>query len=151
VRPNTATAMAARLDAAVVGHDLRALPDLFADESDGIDHVLHTAWDRQAALSAYRSLALARAPTCQHEPVATLGESLALFRWSMSARGLASGKFDVGPYEKTEIHLAEVDARGQMRWGEVFGIDHLGDAIVRLYERYAELLPDGPARARAAA
>src|SRR5262249_13097251 len=63
VRPNTATAMAARLDAAVVGHDLRALPDLFADESDGVDHVLHTAWDRQAALSAYRAPALAPAPT----------------------------------------------------------------------------------------
>src|SRR5207253_313187 len=29
--------------------------------------------------------------------------------------------------------------------------DHLGDAVARLYERYAELLPDGPARARAAA
>src|SRR5262249_14761030 len=33
---------------------------------------------------------------------------------------------------------------------EGFAVDHLGDAIVRLYERYAELLPDGPARARAA-
>jgi len=27
----------------------------------------------------------------------------------------------------------------------------LGDAVVRLYERYAELLPDGPERTRAAA
>ena len=30
-------------------------------------------------------------------------------------------------------------------------VEHLGDAIVRLYERYAELLPDGPEQARAAA
>src|SRR5262249_22298941 len=30
-------------------------------------------------------------------------------------------------------------------------VDRLGDAVVRLYERYAELLPDGAARARAAA
>ena len=29
---------------------------------------------------------------------------------------------------------------------EFFAADHLGDAIARLYERYAELLPDGPAR-----
>src|SRR5262249_31187366 len=29
--------------------------------------------------------------------------------------------------------------------------DRLGEAVVRLYERYAELLPDGPGRTRAAA
>src|SRR5207247_10977256 len=32
-----------------------------------------------------------------------------------------------------------------------FAVDRLGDAIARLYERHADLLPDGPARARAAA
>src|SRR5262249_7170752 len=47
--------------------------------------------------------------------------------------------------------LIEVDAQGRCRWGEVFASDHLGDAIVRLYQRYAELLPDGPARDHAAA
>src|SRR5262249_49787800 len=34
---------------------------------------------------------------------------------------------------------------------EVFALDHLGDAVKRLYERYAELLPDGDAGARATA
>src|SRR5262249_38061670 len=34
---------------------------------------------------------------------------------------------------------------------EVFADDHLGQAIARLYQRYAELLPDGPARVCAAA
>jgi class 3 adenylate cyclase len=151
VRPNTATALAARLDAAIVGRDLQALPDLFADKSDGIDHGLHTTWDRQAVLSAYRSLALARMPTCRHEPLATLGDSLALFRCSISASGFAGATIDVGPYEKEEITLSEVDAQGRHRGGEIFAADHLGDAIVRLYERYAELLPEGPARTRAAA
>src|SRR5205823_11406294 len=49
------------------------------------------------------------------------------------------------------IALMEVDARGQYHRGELFAPDRLGDAIARLYERYADLLPDGPERARAAA
>jgi hypothetical protein len=44
-----------------------------------------------------------------------------------------------------------VDARGQNRRAELFAPDRLGDAVARLYERYAELLPDGGARTRAAA
>src|SRR5262249_53677585 len=70
---------------------------------------------------------------------------------SMSASGLVGRTFDVGPYEREEIHLIEVDAQGRRRWGEVFAVNHLGDAVARLYERYAELLPNGPARTRAAA
>ena len=41
--------------------------------------------------------------------------------------------------------------RGDNGGSEIFAADRLGDAVARLYERYAELLPDGPARARAAA
>src|SRR5207247_6870057 len=37
------------------------------------------------------------------------------------------------------------------RRAEIFAADRLSDAVARSYERYAELLPDGPARARAAA
>src|SRR5262249_49022561 len=81
----------------------------------------------------------------------TLGDLLALFRMSTSASRFVGGTFDVGSYQKEEIHLVEVDARGGWLGGEVFAVDHLGDAIARLYERYAELLPEGPARDRAAA
>jgi hypothetical protein len=45
----------------------------------------------------------------------------------------------------------EVDASGRRRRTEFFAIDRLGDAVTRLYERHAELLPDGPERVRAAA
>src|SRR5262249_54014465 len=45
----------------------------------------------------------------------------------------------------------EVDAQGRNRRCEFFAVDRLGDAVARLYERYDELLPDGPARTRAAA
>ena len=41
--------------------------------------------------------------------------------------------------------------RRRVRRLEIFAPDRLGDAIARLYERYAELLPDGPERTRAAA
>src|SRR5207244_7281044 len=40
---------------------------------------------------------------------------------------------------------------GRRQRAEIFAADRLGDAVVRLYERYADLLPDGPERARAAA
>src|SRR5262249_53623040 len=92
----------------------------------------------------------AQEPTCRHEPLATLGDSLGLFRQSTSACGFAGGMFDVGAYEKEIISLQEVDAQGRWR-AEAFTVDHLGDAIARLYERYAELLPEGPQRARATA
>src|SRR2546425_12499947 len=50
-----------------------------------------------------------------------------------------------------EIILIEVDPDGRRRRSEDFAADRLGDAVARLYERYADLLPDGPARVRAAA
>src|SRR6185369_8241707 len=58
---------------------------------------------------------------------------------------------DVGAYRRDEIDVIEVDAQGRRRRSEAFAPDQLGDAVVRLYERYADLLPDGPARTRAAA
>src|SRR5262249_58149148 len=87
----------------------------------------------------------------QWGPVGAVGDCLALCRLSVAASGTAGRTFDVGPYEKEEVDLLEVDTEGRYRSSEVFASRHLGDAVVRLYERYAELLPDGPARARAAA
>ena len=151
VRPNAATAHAARLDAAIAAQDADAVPALVSAEMEALDHLTHTTWDRPAVVSSWRSLARAEEPSCRHEPLATLGESLALCRMSLTARRLARGSFDVGGYEKTEIHLIEVDAQGQRRWTEVFAVEKLADAVVRLYERHAELLPECPARTRAAA
>src|SRR5262249_59675677 len=88
---------------------------------------------------------------CRHEPLATLGDSLTLCREWSSASGVAGKTFDVGAFEIEAVILVEVDAQGRRRAIEVFAADRLGAAVVRLYERYADLLPDGPARARAAA
>src|SRR5262249_51080573 len=127
-----------------------AFAAMYADESETVDHTTGATLDRQGALSL---LALLKAdnPTLVREMLATLGDSLALWRQRMSASGFAGGTFDVGPYEREELILCDVNAQGRHRRSEIFGPNHLGDAVVRLYERYAELLPDGPARARAAA
>jgi tetratricopeptide (TPR) repeat protein len=151
VRPNAATANQARLDAAVVARDADALSILFADELECVDHTTGVVYDREGVLFSWRSLLSAQDPACRHEPLATLGDSLALYRSSTSASRFAGGKFDVGAYEKDEIHLIEIDAQGRRPRGEIFATDRLGDAVVRLYERYAELLPDGPDRDRATA
>src|SRR5262249_31722135 len=50
---------------------------------------------------------------------------------------------------REELVLIEVDAQGQQRRIELFDPKHLTDAIARLYERYAKLLPDGQERERA--
>src|SRR5262249_11623832 len=68
-----------------------------------------------------------------------------------SAGGVAGGKFDVGAYERDLLVLAEGDNHGRNPRSELFAVDHLDDAIVRLYERYPEHLPDGPGRTRAVA
>src|SRR5262249_10777500 len=88
-------------------------------------------------------------------PLATLGDSLALARAVVSGSGTAmvvsatTEKFDVGAFNAEEIHLLEVDARGQLVRFELFAENRLGDAVARLYARHAELLPAGPARDRA--
>jgi hypothetical protein len=50
-----------------------------------------------------------------------------------------------------KISVMEVDVQGLSRRYEAFAGDRIDDAVARLYERYAELLPAGPARERAAA
>src|SRR5262249_29149385 len=144
-------AIAARMDAALAARDAEAFAGVYADDVEYLDHTTGTAWGRDGALRSLRSQLSAEEPTSRHEPLATLGDTLALWRVSWSASGLAQGKFDVGAYEVEAIDLIEVDAQGRLHGIERFAPTHLGDAVVRLYERYAELLPDGPARARAAA
>jgi class 3 adenylate cyclase/ketosteroid isomerase-like protein len=150
-RENAATVNAQRLEAAVEARAADALPALFADELEVVDHTTGVTFDRQGALSSFRSLIDARDARCSHETLATLGDELALCHFSASASGLVGGRMDVGAYEKRELHVSEVDAGGRRRRGEVFATEHLGDAIARLYERHAELLPEGPERERAAA
>src|SRR5262249_30143197 len=148
---NAATVTGGRLDAAVAIPDVDALAALFADEVKVVDHTTRGTHRPPGRLASYRPPLGAPDPQVHSEPLATPGDCLSLCRLSVSASGTAGRTLDVGPYEKEEVHLVEVETEGRYRSSEVFAVDRLGDAITRLYERYAELLPDGPARARAAA
>src|SRR5262249_20126193 len=137
--------------AAIAARDADATFALLADDMETVHHPTGATYDRASVLADWRSLLKTKALTFASEPLATLGDSLALCRSTTAASGFAGRKFDVGPYESEWLVLVEADARERRRRLEVFAVDRLGDAVVRLYERYAELLPDGPERARAAA
>src|SRR5262249_32921147 len=143
VRANAATAHIARIEAAIAARDAEALPTLFTDASEVIDHITGVNFGRQGTLGSWRVVLKAENPTVRHEMLATLGEWLVLCRMSMSASGFVGRTFNVGAYEQAEIALIEVDAQERERRRERFATDRLGDAIVRLYARYAELLPEG--------
>jgi hypothetical protein len=140
------------LEAAVASRNADALATLMGDPMELVDHPTGAVYDRQGQLASLHSMLSAEGLRFRQEPLATLGDSLVLCRRSVSASGLARGReFDVGAYEMRAIDLFEVDARGRHRRVESFAADRLGDAVARLYERYAELLPDGAERERAAA
>ncbi|MBI3768726.1 MAG: nuclear transport factor 2 family protein [Deltaproteobacteria bacterium] len=131
--------------------DADGIIPLVTDDYEAVHHPTGLTYDRRGALANWRAGLRGKDLTFAYEPLATLGDALALCRSSWSASGASGGKFDVGPYEHETIVLIEVDTQGRRRWAEHFAGDHLGDAVARLYERYAELLPDGPTRTRAAA
>ena len=149
--PNAATASAARFEAAVVARDEDAFLRQFAEEDEVVHHPTGAVWDRDGTLAMFRPMWRADDPVFRMEPLATLGDTLALCRHSASAERLAGKKYDVGAFESREILVFAADAQGRIRQIEFFANDRFADAISRLYERYAELLPEGPARVRAAA
>jgi len=148
---NAATTNAAQMDAAVAARDLDAFMGLLADGAESAHRPTSTVYYERDAADSYRSSLAADDAKMLHEPLATLGNSLALCRSfvSFSASGVDDAPFGAVPTEN--ILLIEVDAHGQRVRTEFFALDRLGDAVARLYERYADLLPDGPGRARAAA
>ena len=158
VQANAASAHAARVDAAIAARDADALPTLLADDLEAVHHPTGAEHGREGMLFSLRALLKAQDSTCLHEPLATLGDSLGLYRMTVSASGAgpASGPLfdwmpDIGAHQFDQIILIEVDPHGRRRRSEVFAAERLGEAVARLYERYADLLPDGPERARAAA
>src|SRR5207244_262567 len=87
VQANAASAHAARVDAAIAARDAGKLPTLFADGMEDVHHPTGTEHGREGLLFSFRSLLKARDPTLRHEPLATLGDSLGLYRMSVSTSG----------------------------------------------------------------
>ena len=151
VRPNAATVYQARLENAVAARDIAACAVLHPDDTEIVDHLAGTTFGKHDTVSAIRAVLASRDLSYRVEPLATLGDSLALTRLSVSASGVAGGGLDVASPSSEELTLTELTPDGLRLRAERFAGDRLGDAIVRLYERYAELLPEGPERDRAAA
>ena len=151
VRSNAATENAARHDAAIAARDVDAFLSLIHDDLESVHHPTGTRYGKEGAVARVRGSLRAESPTSLHRPLATLGDSLALCHFSASASGQPGTNFDVGAWDIATINLIEADAQGRRRRLETFAENRLGDALARLYERYAELLPDGLERAHAAA
>src|SRR5206468_37904 len=60
MRPNTATANAARFDAAIAARDATVLPTLWADDAEFVEHPTRVVYDREGVLFSFRSLLRAR-------------------------------------------------------------------------------------------
>src|SRR5262249_32817572 len=96
VRPNAATAIAAGRGAAFDAHDAAALAAVCGDDCEIIHHPPGTSWEREGFIASSSAFFAAQAGTFRLEPLATLGDSLGLYRQSVSASGIGSRKFDVG-------------------------------------------------------
>ena len=82
VRPNAATANVAGVDGAFATRDTDAIGAIFADDAETLHHPTGATYNRQGALARFRSGFRAEDATLAHEPLATLGDSLALCRMS---------------------------------------------------------------------
>ena len=152
VRPNAATAAAQRVDAAVRARDVDALGPLFGGIAEVVEHATGAVYGGDALIATWGALLRSQNPSLEARPLASLGDSLALLHGSMSFTALGGRDVsDFGPVQRDELVLLEVDASGRQHRIELFASDRLYDAVARLYARHAELLPDGPERARAAA
>ncbi len=151
VRPNAASALLGAQNAAIAARDFDAFAATFREDYEEVHHPTGSTWGTEANIASLHALFRSREPHFEADPFAALGELLVLIRRRIRAAGTSSRRYDVGAYENEVTQLLEVDESGLGRHSEVFAADHLGDAIVRLYERHAELLPEGPERERAAA
>src|SRR5262249_15396476 len=103
LRPNAATADAARCEAALAARDLTALADQLADDLVMTDHTTGATLDREGCLDSFRYALRVRDWTCRIEPLAALGEALALARMTYLAGSFVRDDFDVGSVEREQI------------------------------------------------
>src|SRR5262249_57293763 len=96
-------------------------------------------YDRAGSLKFSRAVLRAQGGTLRQEPLATLGDSLALCRQWISGSAAVSESFDVGAYEWETILLVEVDAEGRRRGQETFAADRAPRYPLRSEEHTSEL------------
>ncbi|MFN2426687.1 MAG: AAA family ATPase, partial [Candidatus Binatia bacterium] len=150
LRPNYAILEAQRAEAAVAARDAQAVEALYRPDIVFVDHVHGLEYEHDAVVERVRLMfAESTDGAFRHDYLATLGEFLALCRLHQTASGSLAYGIPVGETASVILLLIEADEEGCARRIETFRDDALGDAVVRLYERHAECLPEGPARERA--
>ena len=152
IRASRATAAGASLEEVIAARDSDALAALLSDPCVVVHHPTSVTYGRREQLSTWKSIFRAEHFVYRREALATLGDSLELWRHWISLSGLTdryAASFGLSDFE--EIVIGEVDGRGRYRRFEIFAADHLGHALASLYERNAVLCPDGGERSRAAA
>src|SRR5262249_41281674 len=95
LRSNTATAHVTRLSAAIAARDADALPTLIADDSETVHQPTRSVYGRQGLLRLWRAQIEERDGAMVFQPLATLGDSLALCRQSITGSGATGEKFDI--------------------------------------------------------
>ncbi|MEO6028521.1 MAG: adenylate/guanylate cyclase domain-containing protein, partial [Candidatus Binatia bacterium] len=151
VRENAATRAADEFDAIAAKRDFAALATFFADDAECIDHPTGTTYDGDGMRRGMMRLFQSPDACLTYIPLATLGSSWTLVRREMSASAAVGAHFDVGPYEIVDVAIFGTNEAGRLRHVEMFSLDRLGAALLGLYERYADGLPAGAERERAAA
>ncbi len=149
VRPNAASEAGRRFEATLIARDFDAARALFADGYTEINHPTGSSLDAEAPVGSVKRLFRSREPYFSMTPLATLGASLALVLRRSGASAVGGERYDVGAYENNALHVFETDEQGRQKRAEVFAVERLGDAIVRLYEWYSQQFPDGSERIRA--
>lgn len=149
LRPNLADAPRERRRQALADRDWPGIRALLADGYQAVDHAAGTAYGADELVESLRLLYQGEDPGYAVEVLATLGPHLSLVREHHGARALADGRFHVAEFAHETIRLSEVGDDGRYERSESFPVDRLGDAVVRMYERYGERAANGPERERA--
>src|SRR5262249_20526393 len=146
VRANHATANLQRADSALMSGDMDAVRSVYAETVVVVDHPTRTTYDRDGLTGIFRSALRAERVSWSTEPIATLGDSLALSHWRSSFAGMPEHTIaSWGEVAFDAYVCVQVDADGRAIRVEHFAGDRLGEAIVRLYELGAADLPIGHA------
>jgi class 3 adenylate cyclase/tetratricopeptide (TPR) repeat protein/ketosteroid isomerase-like protein len=146
VRPNHATTQAARVAATAAARDDRALEHLYTDDLETINHPTGTTYGLDETLHRFHEMLGSAGFALVQDPIATLGDDLALCRATVSSAAVTDPDMPFGAVEMGVVTLIEADEDARASRFEIFAEDRLSEAVARLYER----LPDGSERMRAA-
>ncbi len=152
VRPNAASRNVDSFTASFRANDVSASAAHFAADVVNVHHLTGVSFDKASMVESWKSSGAAVRPWCENETLATFGDTLCLARQLFRVdEVIRDDSTSMGPLEHELFVVVEVNEQGLRRRNELFAVDHLADAIARLYEFRAETLPEGSDRGRAAA